>query len=171
LVSELPYWWRVTRYDPANRDETGGYIGDTWLGIGAVGEVFDGKVLTMEEYMAVEDAYVAAFRAFAVDSGVEVVEVRRYERGDGVRPGDRLSIEAAGDIVRLMLRGEVSCKLEALDNSFAYHVGYDLYSYIGSHAPCARALAATQAGVLFVDEGFVSVYLNQEDPPDDDDDD
>ena len=49
----LPFWWRVTRYDPARRDERGAYRDDTWTSISDVGNVFDNQELTIEEYKIV----------------------------------------------------------------------------------------------------------------------
>jgi hypothetical protein len=62
-VRSLPFWWRVTRYDPARRDERGAYRGETWTSISDVGKVFEGHKLTIDEYERVETAYVDAFVA------------------------------------------------------------------------------------------------------------
>lgn len=150
-VRSLPFWWRVTRYDPARRDARGAYPANAWTSVADVGGLFDGSQLTMEEYEAVEAAYVEGFAAFARDSEVSQVVVRGLEAGDGLREGEVVSIDAARTIVRRLLREEVVCRLEAADAGFAVHVGFDLYMYVGSGASCEAAIQRTEALGLFVE--------------------
>jgi hypothetical protein len=39
---------RVTKYDPALRDERGGFTGDDWTSVSDVGGLFSGRVLTLQ---------------------------------------------------------------------------------------------------------------------------
>lgn len=156
------YWWRVSRYDPAHRDARGAYVGETWTSISDVGKQFADRELTLGEYRRVEDAYVDAFAAFADDSGIDQVEVRALDAGDGLREGELLSVDDAREVVRRMLREEVICKLEAPDDRFAWHVGLDLYAYIGSDAPSTRAVEITRASGLYVDDNYPSPQLADE---------
>lgn len=92
---------------PARRDERGAYCGETWTSISDVGKAFEGHKLTIDEYERVEMAYVDAFVAFAEDSDVDRLQVRDLETDAGLEEGASVSLGAAADIVRQMLREEI----------------------------------------------------------------
>jgi small subunit ribosomal protein S1 len=121
--------------------------------------VFEGHKLTIDEYERVETAYVDAFVAFAEDSDVERLEVRSLETDDVLEEGASVSLGAAGDIVRQMLREEVICKLESPTHDFALHVGFDLYMYVGSARPCPRGTERANESGLFVEDDWPSPQL------------
>lgn len=57
----LPYVYRVTKYDPADRDESGGYTG---------------AEEAVSDHGPVETAYLEAVAAFAEDTGVHELTIR-----------------------------------------------------------------------------------------------
>ncbi|MET3984354.1 RNA-binding protein [Streptomyces sp. PvR034] len=149
---------RITKYDPADRDEHGRYTGDEEA---------------VSDHGPVEAAYLAAVAAFARDAGVDRLEVRDpgvtgfahfgaeapvqgHGLGDlfppdltGYHDGAEVSLPVALELVRAMLRDQGAwCRLEVGD-AFTVHVGYDQYVYIGSDRPCAEAVARTRALGLF----------------------
>jgi small subunit ribosomal protein S1 len=154
----LPYTFRVSTFDPVDRDEHGAYIG-----------VEDVR----SDHARVEAAYLAAVAAFARDSGVDRLVVREPSilvinfgvepaiDGYGLAglfadPGDyhdgaQVPIGVAVELVRGMLRDNGAwCRLEVEDRFFV-HVGYDQYVYIGSTTPCGRAAALTRDSGLFAE--------------------
>ena len=180
---QLPYVHRVTKYDPADRDEHGHYTGTED---------------TFSDHGEVEAAYLQAVAAFAAETGVERLSVR--EPGVvslahfGVEPplegfglagifptdltgfhdGAEVPLDIGLELVRLMLRDSgARCRLEA-EGTLAVHVGWDQYLYIGSSRPCEEAPARTRALGLFPErvEAFpYDVETNGEDvrqPADDD---
>jgi small subunit ribosomal protein S1 len=156
----LPYVYRVTKYDPADRDERGHYIGSE--------DVFS-------DHGVVEAAYLRAVEAFAVESGVDRLCVREPWVPCGVEPafgldglfpnglagfhdGAEVSLEVGLALVRVMLRdGGAWCRLE-VEGAFAVHVGWDQYVYVGSDRPCEEALARTRALGLFPERLDASPY-------------
>ena len=152
-------WWRITRYDPASRDERGAYQRETWTSICDVGATFDGVVLTSDVYLHTEDAYVNAFATFAEESEIEYLEVREFEHGENLLEGDVLTISDAREVVRRMLREEVHCVLDATPKTFSVHVGFDLYMYVGSESACGHAVRVAEELGLFVDEDFPSPWI------------
>jgi hypothetical protein len=152
----LPYWWRVTRYDPKRRDARGAYPRDDWTSIADVGRAFNGVELTIEEYERVEGAYVDAFTAFAEDTGISRLAVRDIEAGDGLQEGEIISVEVARTVVRRLLREAVICHLDEPDGDFVLHIGFDLYMYVGSTASCPRAIRVAEGLGLFVEPGVPS---------------
>jgi hypothetical protein len=148
----MRYEYRVTKYDPCNRDDSGVHTGDEWLMFSQVGSIVGGKQLTMEEYRRTEDAYVATAISFLRESGSQTVTVRQLEDPHGeaakleVHEGCDLDHEQSASLMRLILRDLAWCKLES-DGSFV-HFGWDYYMYVGVPVPCdeSKAFARMKGG-------------------------
>ncbi|MFI6515682.1 RNA-binding protein [Spirillospora sp. NPDC050679] len=163
----LPYVHRITKYDPADRDEHGHYVG-----------VED----TASDRGSVEAAYLEAIAVFAQEAGVGRLEIRDpFVAGlsfFGAKPppaeddlarlfsdgllgfhdGARVSVAVGLELVRVMLRDKGAwCRL-AVEDQFFVHVGYDQYVYVGSDLPCERAQARTQELGLFAERLVASPY-------------
>ncbi|TDX08250.1 hypothetical protein EV647_0518 [Kribbella sp. VKM Ac-2566] len=159
--------WRVTKYNPADRDEQGHYIG---------------REDTDSDHGPVEAAYLDTVATFAEDTGVDVLQMREpsvpvvvgigsdiCERFgglvelfgadlDGYHDGAPLQLDHAVELVRLMLRDDgVWCRLEAGDDFFV-HVGWDQNVYVGSSAGCPRAVAFVHNHGLFAEPISGSPY-------------
>ncbi|MEW2587353.1 S1 RNA-binding domain-containing protein [Streptomyces virginiae] len=169
-----PFVHRITKYDPAHRDERGHYTG---------------AEDTVSDYGPVEEAYLAAIAAFAEAAGIDQLEIREPQIGgfahfgleppiDGYGLADLFPAGAAGfhdgalvpiavglELVRSMLRDNGAwCRLEA-GEAFTVHVGRDQYIYIGSNQPCETALARTRALGLFPERLDASPYDFAPDDP------
>lgn len=154
------YVHRITKYDPADRDDRGAYRGSEDVS---------------SDHGPVEAAYLAAVTAFAADTGVTRLTIRDPEVSGfvhfgaeppvddhglhglfppdltGYHDGAQITLDVGRELVRAMLRDNGAwCRLEAEDRFFV-HVGYDQYTYIGSEQPCGHALALTTASGLFVE--------------------
>ncbi|MEV8037477.1 S1 RNA-binding domain-containing protein [Streptomyces sp. NPDC086182] len=170
----LPYVYRVTKYDPADRDQHGHYTG---------------AEPATSDHGPVEAAYLRAVAAFAEDTGVDKLAIREPQLGgfanfgleppiDGYGLPDLFSACLAGfhdgalvpisvglELVRAMLRDHGAwCRLEA-EGAFAVHVGWDQYLYLGSNLPCETALARTRALGLFPERMERSPYDFAPDDP------
>jgi small subunit ribosomal protein S1 len=166
-METLPYVYRVTKYDPADRNEHGHYIG-----------VED----TVSDHGPVEAAYLLAVAAFAEASGIEHLEIREPQvtgfvhfglepavDGHGLaglfpadltgfHDGAQVPVPVGMELVRAMLRENgVWCRLEVEDR-FAAHVGWDQYLYVGSSEPCDAALVRIRELGLFPERLDVSPY-------------
>ncbi|MFD4319000.1 RNA-binding protein [Streptomyces sp. NPDC058548] len=164
---QLSHVCRVTKYDPADRDDYGHYTG--------VEDV-------TSDHGEVEAAYLQAVQAFAADTGVDRLSVREPEVSSfvhfGVEPpmdgfglgpllpggiagfhdGAEVRLDTGLELVRLMLRDSGAwCRLE-VEGAFAVHVGWDQYVYIGSSRPCHVALARTRELGLFPERLDASPY-------------
>ena len=73
---------RVTKYDPALRDERGAFTGDDWTSVSDVGGTFGGKLLTLHRYLDVEAQHLQVVAAFLDEAGVEAMHVRGPESYD-----------------------------------------------------------------------------------------
>ncbi|MFJ5708032.1 RNA-binding protein [Streptomyces sp. NPDC093105] len=170
----LPYVYRVTMYDPADRDAHGHYTGPED---------------TVSDHGPVEAAYLQAVAAFARDSGVDRLAVREpgipalahfgVEKPvegfglDGLLPsglagfhdGAEVPLAVGLELVRAMLRDNGAwCRLE-VEETFAVHVGWDQYLYVGSSRPCPDALALTRALGLFPERLDASPYRFEDEEP------
>ncbi|WP_328391920.1 S1 RNA-binding domain-containing protein [Nocardia sp. NBC_00416] len=171
----LPFVYRVTKYDPADRDEHGSYVGTQD---------------TLSDHGPVEAAYLEAVAAFAEDSGVEHLAIR--EPGiapgfahfgseppidghglaglfppdlTGFHDGALVPVAVGLELIRAMLRDNGAwCRLE-VEGSFAVHVGWDQYVYVGSGEPCDRALGRVRTLGLFPERMDASPYDPDFDEP------
>ncbi|MFD8482517.1 S1 RNA-binding domain-containing protein [Kitasatospora sp. NPDC059673] len=160
---------RVTKYDPANRDERGRYLGDDD---------------TDSDRGPIEAAYLQAVSAFAAECGIDRLSVREPEASffaaaedggslealfpglRGFHDGAEVSLEVALELVRMMLRGgEGWCRLEAAGDEFFVHIGWDQYLYLGTDRPCGRAIAHTRQLGLFPELIADSPYAEEPDEP------
>ncbi|WP_351222683.1 S1 RNA-binding domain-containing protein [Streptomyces sp. NPDC002133] len=163
----LPYVYQVTKYDPADRDQHGHYAG---------------AEPATSDHGPVEAAYLQAIAAFAEDTGVDQLAIREPQIGgfahfgleppvDGYGLADLFPAGLAGfhdgalvpvavglELVRAMLRDNGAwCRLE-VEGSFAVHVGWDQYLYVGSSRPCEAALTRARALGLFPERLDASPY-------------
>lgn len=163
----LTYVYRVTKYDPADRDQHGHYTGPED---------------TVSDHGEVEAAHLQAVAAFAGDSGIDHLAVREpgvpslahfgvepavpgFGLDDllpcgpaGFHDGAEVPLDIALELVRVMLRDSGAwCRLERED-TFAVHVGWDQYLYVSSSRPCEKALARTRELGLFPERMEVSPY-------------
>ncbi|MEE1785589.1 RNA-binding protein [Streptomyces sp. SP17BM10] len=166
---------RITKYDPADRNDWGHYTG---------------TLDPVSDHGPVEAAYLAAVAAFAEDDGVRHLTIREPQLGPGFthfglepaveghglaglfppdltgyHDGATVTLPVALDLVRAMLRDNGAwCRLESEDG-FTVHVGYDQYLYVGTAAPCERAVARTRATGLFPEPVDASPYDHEPDGP------
>jgi hypothetical protein len=161
-VKPLPYQYRLTKYDPACRDENGAFSGDDWTSMSDIGETFGGVRLTLSRYLDVEARHLQVMASFIEESNVTRLTALQVEDADalGVREGQQLSPLRAVEAVRAMLRARGWCRLARED--FYIHVGWDYYLYVGTHRPCQRTLALAAEMGLFAEGDFPSPYCDDE---------
>lgn len=168
------YCYRVTKYDPADRDERGRYVG--------AADIYS-------DHGPVEAAYLAAVADFAHDSGVTALSIREPCVAGfvnfGVEPtvdghglaglfppdlsgyhdGAQVPLTVGLELVRAMLRDNGAwCRLEA-DDRFSVHVGWDQYVYVSSALLCRRAVALTHEHGLFAERISQSHFTPELDTP------
>jgi hypothetical protein len=151
--------FRVTKYDPALRDERGAFTGKEWTSFRDVGCSFDGVALTQEEYEKVESAYVNVALSFLEEGGVTTLRVASLEshrvKNLDFKEGEVQSLDRVREVIPRLLRAEFWCRLQGVEGFV--HIGWDYYMFVGVPHPCpaARALAINLG--LYV-EDFLSPY-------------
>ncbi|MFE9921336.1 S1 RNA-binding domain-containing protein [Streptomyces sp. NPDC005774] len=171
----LPYVYRITKYDPADRDERGTYTGTE---------------NSVSDHGPVEAAYLEAVAAFAEDTGVQHLHIREPAVAPGFvhfgleptvdghglaglfpsdlagfHDGAEVPVPTGLELVRAMLRDNGAwCRLE-VEGTFAVHVGWDQYIYVGSSEPCEAAVSRVRALGLFPERLHSSPYDIAQDGP------
>lgn len=173
---DLPYNWRVTKYNPEYRNAKGHYTVDEWTFFAQVGTQIAGREFTYEEYLATESSYVGSAMAFLADAELVSVQISELQNnGVGrlrskdlwdiahnparVKPDSELRGPELEDVIRMLLREVLWCKLVSEDR-FYLHFGWDYYMYVGSTSPSQAAIETAQTNGLFVEE-MVSPYLQK----------
>lgn len=160
------YSWRVTKYDPANRDANGSYLDDEeWTCFSEVG-----TKLGLEEYLEIEDKYLNAIMIFMTEmrlNGAYVTALEYWPDEDEnqnvkaflskISNGKYITVQEVKELAKLTLRNVVWCELE-FKNQFFVHFGYDYYMFIGASKDCTEAIEVVTQSGLFV-ERFDSPYL------------
>lgn len=166
--------YRITKYDPADRDERGHYIG---------------AEDTTSDHGPVEAAYLQTIAAFAEDTGIDRLVIR--EPGiaglahfglepavdghglaglfppdlSGFHDGAEVPVSLGLELVRVMLRDNGAwCRL-AVEDKFDVRVGWDQYVYISSDKLCEGAVARARALGLFPERLETSPYDADFDEP------
>jgi hypothetical protein len=153
-MSQAHCQYRVTKYNPPARDDSGAYLKGDWTSISDVGRTFNGAVLTEGEYLRTEGAYVHAAASFMREAGILSFAVRGLEntsrRPNAPIEGSTLALDDVESVLRALLREEYWCRLEAPEAFI--HVGYDYYMYLGVPAACPRAERASRELGLYVEK-------------------
>jgi hypothetical protein len=161
--------WRICKYDRSARDNAGRHLRDEWIGAAQIGEAFAGKILTRDEYLRVEQLYVAAVVHLWKASGSPSLQIQALEpssSGFGLPPqlddlrdvgfkewspinGEALPPTFLESMVRWCLRELGWCQLHAYE--FYVHWGYDYYVYVGTRDGADAARKAIESTGLFVE--------------------
>lgn len=154
----------IVKYKPEYYNEKGHYTKDEWGGMGDVGRIYDGHLLTLEEYLETEQKYVDAVkkimemtnsRFLTVSHLGDTVETTKwairkmlnkknrfleydkllYDSYINLIEGKRIYISDIGDIIRLNLREYTYTILKNLRNELEIDFGGDYYMYCSTKLP------------------------------------
>ncbi|HLB93722.1 MAG TPA: hypothetical protein VJJ81_00600 [Candidatus Babeliales bacterium] len=157
----------MTKYNPKNRDSNGIYLLDEWTFYAQIGTVVAGKVFTYEEYLAAENAYVAALIVFMKCNNLEALQIVNFENNLKFKKDIYLSdemiifLKKIKDVVsaniievdlltRLILREKLWCMFTS--DVMSVRFGWDYYMYIGSINKCEKGIQKIEQQGLFVEE-------------------
>ncbi|GAA3695622.1 hypothetical protein GCM10022224_071570 [Nonomuraea antimicrobica] len=159
--------YRITKYDPADRDEHGHYLGpeDVYSDHGPVEAAYLAAVAAFAQatavtHLTIRDPGVTGIVTFGTEPPIDGHGLAGLFPPDltGYHDGAQVPIAVALELVRAMLRDNgVWCRLEA-ENRFSVHVGYDQYVYVGSALPCSHAVTLTHQRGLFAEPMDRSPY-------------
>ncbi len=75
----MKYCWRITKYDPKKRNSQGWFLEDTWTSYSDIGESYQGKKITYDEYSQVENLYINAIVEFMKCLDISHLQVKYLE--------------------------------------------------------------------------------------------
>ncbi|MBJ6746389.1 hypothetical protein JEQ21_07980 [Streptococcus sp. 121] len=135
----------IHKYDKSNLN----YIED-WTAISDIGDTFYGKVLTLEEYLRVENRYIQTINKILQLFNIDSLEVRELEKRSSIQSqkkenrlnydqyqlfhqidnGLLLTGKEIFEVARFNLREVLWCRLYS--PRLQIHFGYDYYMYVQS---------------------------------------
>jgi hypothetical protein len=159
----------VTKYNPLYRDANGHYTKNEWLGFFQVGQIVDGKIFSLEEYLEVEGKYIEAaycfFQFHKCDSilikSIEKKDVMSYSLADKdqlillyerISDDQIIPIKDLGLFVKLVLRELAWGELFCINNpNVALRFGYDFYMYFNSNRDMTELFTKIEKIGLYID--------------------
>lgn len=169
------YCYRITKYNPQFRDHTGAYRKEDWISFSDIGSTFENKVLSAEDYLNAEEAYIEAISLFMDEFRINTLRVTLLSKHAEPKKNDVwyssslletyqsisdnaiIKKHTALNVARLVLREYMWCKLESKE--MFVHFGYDYYMYIGSKKKPTHIIPQIEALGLFVEKIDESPYM------------
>lgn len=169
------YSYRITKYNPKNRNDLGWYLANEWTSISDIGQFHNGKRVSKKEYFEIENSYVVSIRTVINFLRLKSLYVSNLEKHStrprckrytsksmqelykSVTDGMELCKQQIADMARLVLRELIWCKLETKDMSA--HFGYDYYMYIITFKELSSSLKDKIYNMGLFVEDFESPYL------------
>ncbi len=168
---------RITKYSPALRDSYGRYLKDEWTSVSDVGKRFGNSVVTLEDYLIVENEYVSVIMQLMQAAGISELHIRKLNIIDTscinlptalqeesksdlklIRNANELDFDLVSKAIRLNLREVIACYLTG-PRDFYVHFGYDYYMYAGFEGGLDELQDISTP--LFI-EPFISPYNSNE---------
>ncbi|MBD3652479.1 hypothetical protein [Kangiella sp.] len=164
--------YRITKYNPKNRNESGHYLIDEWTEPEQIGKSFNGVKASKSDYFATEEKYVLSIievlKSLSI-SHLRVVDLdnnytewllsqreKAWLREDVFSEIEVFEDKSVGlseieTIIRMNLRHFLSCRLE-INNKFGLRFGFDFYMYVLCHELPAEVQDKIHQIGLFVEE-------------------
>ena len=127
--------YRITKYNPINRDNDGIYTVEEWTCFSDIGSVFNGTKLTEEIYLKTEEAYINCCLELIDKGQISILSLENVEsyREDIDIPTKVSNVEEIRQVIRACLREQ--CWFKLVGKDFFIHFGWDYYMYVGSTLP------------------------------------
>jgi hypothetical protein len=160
------FCYRITKYNPEYRDLQGSYLKDEWISFFDIGKTFEEKILTPDQYLKVENAYIEAIFLFMDCLNITSLCIKRLEQHNELTPSMLSAVEGTqlfktikNDIsankefikviTRLVLREQMWCELSSPE--MYVYFSWDYYMYIGSKKSCKNSIKVIERLGLFVE--------------------
>ena len=171
--------YRITKYDPALRDEQGRYLPKHWTSVSDLGNPAYTPILTLPAYLATETAYVSAIQEGIRQVGCQqlvVTQAEKYvplaevkaqmallglpltqkeeERFQSFAVGLPLMASQVPAAARLILREALWGEIASVDGRLIIEFGYDYYLYLTLPPMPLEAIRRIEAMGLFVESNW-----------------
>ena len=147
-------WHEIVKYRPEYYDENGAYKANEWTSISDIGKFYDGKIFTLENYLRVEQRYIAVILSIMsrMDCKYLTVEYLEVDKNDiekhinstkdhttdsllvtsliQLEQGKRIYYKNIDNVIRLALREYIYIVLCNKQKKLKIEFGYDYYLYV-----------------------------------------
>jgi len=164
--------YRITKYNPENRNSDGHYQVDEWTCPSEVGKVINGSTFEKKDYFEIESRYVEAVITFMESMSIGRLRIvnlntnymneffaekenhwlmdNKFKEIELFEDKSVDIIEVAA-LIKMNLRNFMGCRLE-IAGEFRVRFGFDYYMYIRSTDFNSEALRKVKRIGLFVEE-------------------
>lgn len=165
--------YRITKYNPQNRNAHGSYQKDEWICFADVGKVFEGVKLTYKDYAKTEKAYIKAIKlvmSFLTLDSLHIIHLKKYGLSNpkryskkaiaiykSLRNNQKVFKKNIAYVSKLRLRSDIGGLFQ--NKNMFVHFGYDYYMYIGSSKELPQNLRNKIESLGLFVEDFESPYL------------
>lgn len=174
-MNEL-YRYGISKYNPRLRDKSRHYLKEDWTGVGDIGKVYEGKKLTVKDYLEVENAYVSAIETILTLMHVPKLHVTNlcrvyplaelwkynghheglydskmldyFSRAEGKKVVKRQEVET---LIRLLLREDLTCFKVGYKDDLSIIIGYDYLMAVETSRPIDSIIPEIEQKGLFVE--------------------
>jgi len=144
----------IVKYEPKYYDEKGVYQKDEWTSFDDVGKVYEGKIVTMEEYLDIENRFISITRTVLETAGCTYISLGYiYGKRDrkGLREGMRIRVQDIAPFLRLALRGKVYLVFINRSKGVQFDFSEDvLYMHLFCRIPTEKLREIVESRGLFL---------------------
>ena len=161
--------FRITKYDPCFRNDSGKYLRNEWSSYYDIGKAFCDGILTKSEYLKKEEAYIQAVELLCDANELNSMRVVKLEKHCPQEIYTLLSREEKSfvndmqnemlverhdmsKVCKMILREIVWAQLESTDESLRIEFGYDYYMYAICKVMSEKLRKKIRESGLFVEE-------------------
>ncbi len=144
----------IVKYRPEYYDEDGHYQKDEWTSFEDVGSEYDGKIVTIDDYLEIENRFIDITHAIIEESRCEFVTLGYVEqyRSKAVKEGKRVHVPHLDYCLRLALRGEAFIVFINRSRGVQFDWSSDcLYMHLYCRIPLNRLRSIVESRGLFLD--------------------
>ncbi len=163
----------ITKYNPLYRDENGSYNKEDWTSYSEIGKKFNGKILTLEYYLKIENKYIEAFfkmTAFFKTKKIKISylnkhqiidQIKEHNDEDLIQTFSSLNLKSTIsikdkqliiEIIKLVLREYIEIELLIHSESRSEVIfGFDFYMYLKTNLNVNSMLKDINKNGLFAE--------------------
>lgn len=161
------FGYRITKYNPKNRNEHGYYQKEDWIGVSDIGKTFCKKKLTLQKYLQVEDAYAQAIITIMDYLKLESLTLKNFVKLRIFHPellnqemlnvynnsynNEQIDKTKVHLLTKLSLREEIASTFESNDMFVAFDYDYYMVIATSKEIPDAIRIKIEKSG-LFVED-------------------
>lgn len=156
----------IVKYKPEYYDENGEYPKDEWTNYSDIGKVYEGKIVTMADYLDVENRFIDITRAILEAAGCSFITLGYVEarRRKGLKEGMRVRVQEIDSFLRLVLRGKAYIVFINRSKGVQFDFSNDvLYMHLNCRIPDNELRAIVESRGLYLDPRVKRIVLINDD--------